>query len=87
MLPGPSNQRRERPMKKENFTYNINEDNANQFAVVPAEDLKRIAEYVSLLRNQLSFLDAQLEALGIRTWELQVKTLADVKVNRHESGN
>ena len=61
-------------MKKENFSYN-----AAQFAVVPAEDLQRIAEYVSLLRNQLSFLDAQLEAIGIKSWDMQVKTLADMK--------
>lgn len=66
-------------MKKENFTFNVTEDNAAQFAVVPADDLKRIAEYVSMLRTQLSFLDAQLEAVGIKSWDMQVKTLADVK--------
>ena len=66
-------------MKKENFTFNVTEENAAQFAVVPAEDLQRIAEYVALLRNQLSFLDAQLEALGIKSWDMQVKTLADIK--------
>ena len=67
-------------MKKENFTFNVTEDNAAEFAVVPAADLKRVAEYVSLLRQQLGFLDSQLEALGVKTWDLQVKTLADLPI-------
>ena len=42
--------------------------------------LKRVAEYVSLLRQQLGFLDSQLEALGVKSWDLQVKTLADLPI-------
>ena len=67
-------------MKKENFTFNVTEDNASEFAVVPAADLKRVAEYVELLRQQLGFLDSQLEALGVKSWKLEVKTLADLPV-------
>ena len=67
-------------MKKENFTFNVTEDNAAEFAVVPAADLRRVAEYVSLLCSQLGYLDRQLESLGIKSWDLQVKTLADLPV-------
>ena len=67
-------------MKKENYTYNVTEDNAAEFAIIPAADLKRVAEYVSLLRQQLGFLDSQLEALGVKSWDLQVKTMADLPI-------
>ena len=67
-------------MKKENYSYNVNEDNAAEFAVVPAADLRNIAEYVRILGNQLSFLEQQLQTMGIRTYDVQVKTLADLPV-------
>jgi len=67
-------------MKKENYSFNVTEDNAAEFAVVSAAELKRISEYVSLLRQQLGFLDSQLESLGIKSWDIQVKTLADLPV-------
>lgn len=67
-------------MKKQNYNYNVNEDNAAEFAVVPAADLQNIAEYVRILGNQLSFLDQQLHSMGIRSYDVQVKTLADLPV-------
>ena len=67
-------------MKKENFSFNVTEDNASEFAVVPAADLKNIAEYVRILGNQISFLEQQLNTMGIRTYDVQVKTLADLPI-------
>ena len=67
-------------MKKENYSDNVTEDNAQEFAVVPAADLRNIAEYVRILGNQLSFLEQQLQTMGIRTYDVQVKTLADLPI-------
>lgn len=69
-------------MNKEQFDYNITEDNASHFAVIPAADLKRLRDYVEMLRSQISFLDKQLDALGIGSWDMQVKTVADIQVKK-----
>jgi hypothetical protein len=69
-------------MNKEHFEYNITEDNASHFAVVPAGDLKRLRDYVEMLRSQISFLDKQLDAMGVGSWEMHVKTVADIEVKK-----
>jgi hypothetical protein len=69
-------------MNKEHFEYNITEDNASHFAVVPATDLKRLRDYVEMLRSQISFLDKQLDAMGVGSWEMHVKTVADIEVKK-----
>ena len=69
-------------MNKEHFEYNITEDNASHFAVVPAADLKRLRDYVLLLQSQVGFLDKQLDALGVGSWDMHVKTVADIQVKK-----
>jgi len=69
-------------MNKDHFEYNITEDNASNFAVVPAADLMRLRDYVELVRNQISFLDKQLDAMGVGSWDMHVKTVADIQVKK-----
>ena len=69
-------------MNKEHFDYNITEENASHFAVVPAQDLKRLRDYVEMLRSQVNFLDKQLDALGVGSWDMHVKTVADIEVKK-----
>ena len=69
-------------MNKEHFDYNITEENASHFAVVPAADLKRLRDYVEMLRSQVNFLDKQLDALGVGSWDMHVKTVADIEVKK-----
>ena len=67
-------------MKKENFSFNVTEDNASEFAVVSAVNLKRLSDSVQLVRHQLNFLNSQLEDMGVDTWKMEVKTLADLPI-------
>lgn len=70
-------------MNKEHFDYNITEDNASHFAVVPAADLKRLRDYVSMLQSQILYLDKQLDAMGVGSFGgLDVKTVADIQVKK-----
>ena len=69
-------------MNKEHFDYNITEENASHFAVVPAADLKRLRDYVEMVRSQIIFLDKQLDALGVGSWDMHVKTVADIEVKK-----
>ena len=70
-------------MNKDNFDYNITEDNASHFAVVPAADLKRLRDYVEMVRSQITFLDKQLDAMGVGSYgSFEVKTVADIQVKK-----
>ena len=70
-------------MNKDNFDYNITEKNASHFAVVPAADLKRLRDYVELVRTQITFLDKQLDAMGVGSYgSFDVKTVADIEVKK-----
>lgn len=72
-----------RPMKKENFSYNVNEENADQFAVVPHDQLVAIYQMVNTLDTQITVLKTILENAGIDgySYTKRTKTLADVKIN------
>lgn len=76
-------------MKKNAFNFNIDETNAEDFAVIPHEDLQAIAQLVTVINKQMSVLETLLKNTGISeySFEKQTKTMADVKVIRHESGD
>ena len=84
MMPGPSNQRRERPMKKELITYNITADDMDAFAVIPHENLQAIAQLVTVINKQMGVLETLLENSGITqySFEKKTKTLHDLKADR-----
>ena len=68
-------------MKKSAFNYNVDKETADDFAVVPFEDLQAIAMTVHVIGKQIAVLDTMLENAGITqySFEKKVKTLADVK--------
>ena len=69
-------------MKKEAFNFNVNEENKEEFAVIPHEDLIAIAQLVNVINKQMAVLETLLGNAGITmySFEKQTKTLADVKV-------
>jgi short-subunit dehydrogenase involved in D-alanine esterification of teichoic acids len=69
-------------MKKEAFNFNVNEENKEEFAVIPHEDLIAIAQLVNVISKQMGVLEVLLGNAGITmySFEKQTKTLADVKV-------
>ena len=69
-------------MKKEAFNFNVTEENKEDFAVIPNEDLIAIAQLVSVMSKQIGVLDTLLKNAGIYefSFERSTKTLADVKV-------
>jgi len=70
-----------KPMKKTAFNFNIDEDNAEEFAVIPHEDLMAIAQLVNVMTKQMGVLEQLLSNAGISmySFEKHTKTLADVK--------
>jgi hypothetical protein len=68
-------------MKKTAFNFNVNEENAEEFAVIPHEDLMAIAQLVNVMTKQMGVLEQLLSNAGISMYafEKQTKTLADVK--------
>ena len=68
-------------MKKTAFNFNINEENAEEFAVIPHEDLQAIAQLVKVITKQMNVLETLLKNSGISeySFEKHTKTLADVK--------
>jgi len=68
-------------MKKDAFNFNVNEDNAEDFAVIPHEDLQAIAQLVNVINKQMNVLETLLKNSGISeySFEKHTKTLADVK--------
>ena len=68
-------------MKKSAFNYNVDKETAEDFAVVPFEDLQAVAMLVHVIGKQIAVLDTMLENMGITqfSFEKKVKTLADVK--------
>jgi len=69
-------------MKKEAFNFNVNEDNKEEFAVIPHENLIAIAQLVNVINKQMAVLETLLGNAGITqySFEKQTKTLADVLV-------
>lgn len=68
-------------MKKTAFNFNVNEENAEEFAVIPHEDLMAIAQLVNVMTKQMGVLEQLLSNAGITMYafEKHTKTLADVK--------
>jgi len=68
-------------MKKTAFNYNVDEETAEDFAVVPYEDLQAVAMLSHVIGKQIAVLDTMLENMGVTqySFEKKVKTLADVK--------
>lgn len=68
-------------MKKSAFNYNVDKETAEDFAVVPVEDLQAIAMLNHVIGKQVAVLDTLLDNMGITqySFEKKVKTLADVK--------
>ena len=68
-------------MKKSAFNYNVDKETAEDFAVIPYEDLQAVAMLSHVIGKQIAVLDAMLENMGITqySFEKKVKTLADVK--------
>ena len=68
-------------MKKTAFNFNVNEENAEEFAVIPIEDLMAIAQLVNVMTKQMGVLETLLNNAGISmySFEKHTKTLADVK--------
>tara|TARA_R100001460_G_scaffold78987_1_gene119979 strand:- start:11006 stop:11224 length:219 start_codon:yes stop_codon:yes gene_type:complete len=68
-------------MKKTAFNFNVNEENADDFAVIPNEDLQAIAQLVNVITKQMGVLETLLGNAGISmfSFEKHTKTLADVK--------
>ena len=69
-------------MKKEAFNFNVNEENKEEFAVIPHENLIAIAQLVNVINKQMAVLETLLGNAGITqySFEKQTKTLADVLV-------
>ena len=70
-----------RTMKKTAFNFNVNKENAEEFAVIPNEDLQAIAQLVNVITKQMGVLETLLNNAGISqySFEKHTKTLADVK--------
>ncbi len=68
-------------MKKSAFNYNVDKETAEEFAVVPYEDLQAVAMLSHVIGKQIAVLDTMLENMGVTqySFEKKVKTLADVK--------
>ena len=68
-------------MKKTAFNFNVNEENAEEFAVIPHEALIAIAQLVNVINKQMGVLEQLLNNAGITqySFEKNTKTLADVK--------
>ncbi len=68
-------------MKKSAFNYNVDKETAEDFAVVPYEDLQAVAILSHVIGKQIAVLDTMLENMGVTqySFEKKVKTLADVK--------
>jgi glutamate-1-semialdehyde aminotransferase len=68
-------------MKKSAFNYNVDKETADDFAVVPFEDLQAVAMLVHVIGKQIAVLDTMLENMGVTqySFEKKIKTLADVK--------
>ena len=68
-------------MKKTAFNYNVDKETAEDFAVIPYEDLQAIAMLNHVIGKQVAVMDTMLENIGITqySFEKKVKTLADVK--------
>ena len=68
-------------MKKTAFNFNVNEENAEEFAVIPNENLIAIAQLVNVISKQMGVLEVLLGNAGISmySFEKHTKTLADVK--------
>jgi len=70
-------------MKKTSYELNITEENADQFVLIDKEEMQRTIEYVSIIQQQLRYLNNQLEALGFTSWgDCKAKTLADINVKK-----
>ena len=69
-------------MKKTSYDFNVTSENAEEFAVVPREQLVLIAQSVNMLSNHVKMIDYLLEANGISQWsyDKSVKTIADMGV-------
>jgi len=67
-------------MKKDAYNFNVNETNAEDFAVIPHEDLQAIAQLVNVINKQMNVLETLLKNSGISeySFEKHTKTLADV---------
>lgn len=76
-------------MKKDAFNFNVTTDTAEEFAVIPHENLQAIAQLVTVINKQMEVLETLFKNTGITeySFEKKTKTLADVKVIRDESGN
>lgn len=74
-------------MKKEAFNFNVNEENKEDFAVIPHEDLMAIAQLVNVINKQMNVLETLLGNAGITmySFEKHTKTLADVKVINNDT--
>jgi len=74
-------------MKKTAFNYNVDKETAEDFAVVPYEDLQAIAMLNHVIGKQVAVLDTMLENMGITqySFEKKVKTLADVKAKTDDT--
>lgn len=70
-------------MKKENLSYTITEDNHDEFAVIPNEQLVLIAQTADMIKSQMDILESLMENVGIVRWKYdkKVKTLADLKAD------
>ena len=70
-------------MKKENLSYTITEDNHDDFAVIPNEQLVLIAQTADMIKSQLDILESLMANVGIQkyTYDRKVKTLADLKAD------
>ena len=68
-------------MKKDAFNFNITTDNAEEFAVIPHEDLQELAQLVTVISKQMNVLETLLKNSGISEYSFRkhTKTLADVK--------
>jgi|TARA_B100000085_G_scaffold138451_1_gene126188 hypothetical protein len=68
-------------MKKTAFNFNVNDENAEEFAVIPHENLMAIAQLVNVINKQMGVLEQLLSNAGITqySFEKNTKTLADVK--------
>ena len=74
-------------MKKEAFNFNVNEENKEDFAVIPHEDLIAIAQLVNVINKQMGVLEQLLSNAGISMYafEKHTKTLADVRITTKEA--
>lgn len=69
-------------MNKTSYDFNVTSENADEFAVVPREQLVLIAQSVNMLSNHVSMINNLLDANGITSYSFDksVKTIADMGV-------